>query len=462
MKSCIFNIKTIKLGHKTFLILIFILFCITRFYNIEQRIIFGWDQEQFSTQIWDIVVNHKFTLLGPRVNNDLGFFLAPYLTYLLLPLYLLTNLYPSAMIGFIIAANLLFFVAGYKILKNIFSQQHALWFLALWTINPLMQGYDSVPWWPLLIPIGVITSIGLLHHIAKNHKSPLSWILLGLTGGFFMNMHFQFIFIIFLAIVVIFLIKRRKQTPAKNIVFALVSFMIMFLPLFVFDLRHDFLNTKLFFQFFFANSNNSGESLFSWIPVFTNFFKPYTILSNPFIMIILYIAFLNILTVLKKSKKGFVQMLYKSIFIISIFTLLLISLYRKRPSEYYFVFLSPLFILAWIDYLLTTGKRTLLVLITALLMLVGSGDLYNNLKDNKGGLYYKNKVVEYIKDVAKDKEFAISYEGVSVDHGFAYLLKYHNLTPTEDPKAPLIRVSIPAGDSDNIIGLYGVRIPTFP
>ena len=87
-------------SHRFYLILIFLLFAFTRFYNLEYRVIFGLDQEQLAQQVWNIVRHGDLTLLGPRANNDLGFFLAPYLTYLLLPLYVVTGLYPSALMGF--------------------------------------------------------------------------------------------------------------------------------------------------------------------------------------------------------------------------------------------------------------------------------------------------------------------------------------------------------------------------
>ena len=82
------------------LISLFFVFMFLRFYNIEERIIFDWDQEQFSYQIKNIVENKDFTLLGPRANNDRGFFLGPYFTYLLVPFYMFRNLHPIALIDF--------------------------------------------------------------------------------------------------------------------------------------------------------------------------------------------------------------------------------------------------------------------------------------------------------------------------------------------------------------------------
>ncbi|MFA6533384.1 MAG: hypothetical protein WCT22_05340, partial [Patescibacteria group bacterium] len=90
--------------------LVFLLFMFFRFNNFGNRIGFGWDQEQYSTQVRQLIVDHKPVLLGPRTTNDRGFFLAPYFTYLITPFFLLTNLHPYAIGIFLICFNILFFI----------------------------------------------------------------------------------------------------------------------------------------------------------------------------------------------------------------------------------------------------------------------------------------------------------------------------------------------------------------
>ena len=51
--------------HKIFaLAIIFLIFCFFRFYNLDKRLSFGWDQEQFSYQIKQIVQDHQPVLIG--------------------------------------------------------------------------------------------------------------------------------------------------------------------------------------------------------------------------------------------------------------------------------------------------------------------------------------------------------------------------------------------------------------
>lgn len=223
---------------------LFLLFAALRWYHLDKRIIFDWDQEQFSNQIKDIVVSHKLTLLGPRVVSDKGFFLAPYFTYILVPFYLLTRLHPMAMLYFILCMNALFFFASFFILRKLFSAHAALAFLFMWTINPLLVMYDTIPWWPVTIPTGIIATWYALRQIYDKNRYR-DWVLLALILGLFMNMHFQFIFLIlFSGIFTLFLIFQKKASLGKCIV-ACSVFASLCLHLFFFDLSHGLLHTHL-------------------------------------------------------------------------------------------------------------------------------------------------------------------------------------------------------------------------
>lgn len=452
------GLKKLFRNNQCVLACLFLVFAVTRFYNIDERVIFGWDQEQLAEQVWNIVRHGDFTLLGPRANNDLGFFLAPYLTYLLLPLYFLTNLYPSALIGFLIMTNTLYFFVSYFVVKRLFSVTHALWFLALWTINTQAQLYDGNPWWPLLIPLGMMLTLYALHTIYTNPKSVFPWIGLGVVSGFFMNMHSQFVFVLLLSAIFVLLLLRRKHHGVKKIGISIISFLVMFTPLLLFDLRHNFLNTQLFFNFFLASEQALQKQPFDWIPVFTNFLQPFTYFKSPFLMFIVYTFFIFTLATLRKSKKFFYSSLYSSILAVAIIVVLFFSYYGQRPSEYYFIFLLPLILLAGIDYLLQR-RGGILVIVVLVLLVMNIGALKDNLKPNLGGLHYKNDVVLLVKKVTQNKDFNISYSGVGVDHGFSYLIRYHGLEPRDEPTLPLIQVREPPRENDIIIGTYGVAIP---
>ena len=154
-------------------LVLFFVFAYLRFFNLNNRIIFDWDQEHYAYEIKNIVVEHKLTLIGPRANNDLGFFLGPYFTYLMLPFYLLTNLHPNGSIYFLVAYNLVFYWLSFVVIKKLFNVKTALLFLILWTVNNLLTAYDIIPWWPVLIPLGVILTWKFL----LEKKMAAAWIM---------------------------------------------------------------------------------------------------------------------------------------------------------------------------------------------------------------------------------------------------------------------------------------------
>lgn len=446
------------------LIFVFALFAYLRYANLDKRIIFNWDQEQFANQVYDIIVNRKLTLLGPRVLSDKGFFLAPYFTYLLIPYFLITKLHPSAFIYFVLSYGLLFFTVSFFILRKMFGFAFALFFLLLWSINPLLSSYDIIPWNPLPIPLGVLTVIYILYRIYQK-ATPLNLVFLGVTLGFFVNMHFQFIFMIFFAGIFIFL-SRKKVFRVKNFLVILMSFLFMFLPLAFFDIRHDYLNAQLFLNFFTKGGvEQTGKDIFVWQDVFTYFVDPLILVKNHLLKWALYFVVSGFLVYLTKTKKSFFKNFYASSLVLWISFPVLFMLYGKRPSEYYFVFLYPLIYLVIVDTFLNLKLKTILV-ITALILFIGNINKFkNNRETNWYGLYYKDKVAQKIASVGKGRKFNVSYDIpfiFSGDTGYRYLLKYYEVKETGNWSDPLIEVKIPPENADIVVDKIGIKLPKQP
>lgn len=438
----------------------FAIFAFLRFFNLDKRLIFDWDQEQFTTQIRDIITNHKFTLLGPRVVGPEGFFLAPYFTYLLVPLFILTHTHPWALLYFIIFFNVIFFAGSIFILSRLFGKWQAIIFLLFWSVSHLLVGYDTIPWWPLLIPFGVLLTLYLLY-LVYTRKSLLYWVLLGINLGFFMNMHFQFIFMIVLTAVFIFLSRKTKHfINLKKAVLFIGIFLAMFSPLLFFDMRHHFLNTKLFLTFFIPGHGGHFDPV-SWMIVLTNALRPFTYVRIAPLGIGLYIALFFIVRFLSVKKSGFYQILYQSFSLLWIAVPLFFVLYGKRPSEYYFNFLYPLIYIIIIDYFFTIKKTHLLAAVFIMYACINAPLIKPNLNTNFYGLYYKDQVIKKIKTKTTGMKINIALDTwPNGDTGFRYLINYYNIKQTGNPKDTLIIIRTqPHDDGDQRIGGYGLLLP---
>jgi hypothetical protein len=429
-----------------------------RFYLIDKRLVFNWDQEQFSNQIYDIIVNHKLTLLGPRVNNDLGFFLSPYFTYLLVPFYFFLNLSPSALILFLIIFNIFFFFLTYLIISKLFSKEHSLWFLALWSFNSVLQVFDITAWWPIFIPIGVIITLFIFKKIQTEPKKIYNWIFLGLCIGFFTNMHIQFFSLLIISLFFIIL-ERKKIFFIKGIFLMLLSFCFTFVPIFIFDLRHNFLNIKALIPFISGNTTSLSGISTSWFPVFSNFMYPLIFTKN--IWIIFFILLLISIGLIKtKQKNSFNKNVnYLTIFAL-LYTFLIFSLYNKWPSEYYFVYLIPFIIFSIIDFFISNKKSYLLWIYLLIFIIFNFPILKSNLEPEYNSLNMKEKIVKELKSKVNNSKIKVSFYGRSdIDNGFNYLLRLYKLNISNDNNIPLIEIGIPPKKNSIQIGEYGVFIP---
>lgn len=440
--------------------LVFALFAFFRFYNLDKRIIFDWDQEQFSNQIKNIIVNHKLTLLGPRVVSDTGFFLAPYFTYFLIPFYLLTSLHPWALIYFLIFFNILFFFLSFFILKKMFNFYSAVIFLLLWSFNFLFVQYDIIPWWPVTIPLGVILTWFALYRIYKFNLIK-DWFILGIILGLFMNMHFQFVFLIFfsgLFLVFLFFLEKKVKFSIKKLLVLKFTFLAFFTPLLLFDLRHNFLNINLFFNFFFTNQVNLKHDYSVWLIVFTNFIEPFIFLRSTLTAKLFYLVLLLIFFYLFKVKKSFYRIFYLSSLILWLFFPICFALYGKRPSEYYFMFLSPFILITLIDFIFLAKKNYLLILFTAFFFLININKVKTSLKSNFLGLYYKDKIITIIKKGLGNRNSDINRDlGIGRDTGFGYLIDFYDLDKRKGKVTDQVQIRFPPQKNDLIIGEYGIN-----
>ncbi len=448
---------------KLLVVAIFFIFVFFRFYNLEQRIGFDWDQEKFSSEIRAIVIDHKPTLIGPRTNNDLGFFLGPYFNYLLSPFYYFTNGDPIAMYYFIILFAPLFFILSFFVLNRIFGFWQACLFMFWWSINYSTINYDSMPWWPVLIPLGVILSWQILKKIYLKNKL-LDWFYIGVLIGVFSNFHFQFVLVaFFIAVFLILYLFDKKKLYLKNILASKLGFLITFFPLLIFDLRHDFLNLKLFINFFFSKESQITPDRNVWWTVFANFLQPFIYYENILLTQFFYllILFISIFLIYKSNK--FNRLFFKAFSFLWITFPIFFMLYGKRPSEYYFLFLIPFIFIVLIYFADYFKKKLFLLFFVICIFALTISDLNEIYKNTEYGLYQKNLLVKKIKEIAKNDKIDIYVNtDLGRNYGFSYLIQHHKIVQENNPNNPHYEITFPLGRSgkdDYVFGVYGLKVP---
>ena len=255
---------------------------------------------------------------------------------------------------------------------------------------------------------------------------------------------------------------HQKKFALKNFIFLLSGYILLFTPLFIFDLRHNFLNSKAFYQFFFVNSSYYEKDINVWWVVFSNFLQPLLFYQNSVLITkLFYVFILFILFFLIKKEKDFNKIFFLATFFLWLIFPLFFILYGQRPSEYYFIFLYPFIYLMIIRLFTLIKKNFILVIILISFLVLESEKIKTVLKDNLLGLYYKNQVAQKMRVLTYGKKFNISFSTpLGQNYGFSYLIDWYQIKQTGNFKDPLVEIRIPPKKGDiKINETIGIKIP---
>lgn len=201
-----------------------------RFYQLETRSSFGWDQVDNAWAAKNIIVDHKLPLLGLPVKQNTGFYLGPAYYYLITPFYLLFNLDPIASGVFAGITSILTFFTIFFIIKKIFSVDVALITIFIHTVSIFIINSDRVQWnVNFIVPVSLIIFYCLYNVLIGELKYIL---FLALAMGFFFHIHFTAIyFIVILLCTLPFFPKNPRLI--KYILWSIPLFLIWFIPIFI-------------------------------------------------------------------------------------------------------------------------------------------------------------------------------------------------------------------------------------
>lgn len=434
-----------------------------RFYQIQHRIIFDFDQEEFSKAVFGIIRNGDFTLIGPRVLSDKGFFLGPYFIYALVPFYLISRLHPYGLIYFIITYNIIFFIAASRILSRQWSKLHAIFFLLLWATNALIIRYDTTPWNPISIPLGVLCVWYFLNKIYTRNKL-YDWGILGLVLGIFFNQHFQFVYLfLFSGVFLVLLQKQKKVFSIKGVGILVAAFAATYLPLFLFDLRHQFLNLSLFLSFFTEDiGGNIERGRLLWIQTYSSIFQPIIGYKDPILTITFFIGFALALIHQIVTTTGYKTLFYKSTFVVWVMLPFLFVLYNKRVTDYYLISIYPFIYITIVDALLSAKRHIVLAICTIVVLYVNYSLLIQAVRPTSLGMYEKDRTMRVLQtNVKPGSAINVSFNmppGLAT--GYTYLLDWYNIKRVDRPGIPLIEINNPKKDGDVSVNTeIGIKIP---
>lgn len=248
--------KNLLKNPKFWLVLILLIGAALRFYNLSGYLQFLGDQGRDVLVVKRMIVDGKWTLLGPSASVG-GFFTGPIYYYFMLPFLWAFRLDPvgpaylAAILGVATIGVIYWFCA------ELFSKRAGLIAAFLVTISVKMIDISRFSWNPNPVPLFALLTMLCLYYGAKKERL-LGTFLAGISLGIMVQLHYMdLVFIPIVAVAMFFIF------PLNKLFFHALAMLTGFLlgdSLFlIFELRHDFPNIRSVWDF--VSRRGEGETI---------------------------------------------------------------------------------------------------------------------------------------------------------------------------------------------------------
>lgn len=365
-----------------FLFAILVFGAYLRLYKISQYMTFLGDEGRDMLVVLHMIVNHKFTLLGPTASVG-GFFLGPIYYYFMLPFVWLWGLNPVGAAIMVACFGIATIYLVYRVGTDLFDGWVGLIASALYAASPLVIAYSRSSWNPNVVPFFAILLIYLLwKSVVQKRPRLIFWV--GVVLGIGLQLHYLFLFL-FGVVGVWYLLYGRKTEWLRDYALGIVGFLIGYGPFLAFEVRHGFPNTISIIRFLLSGKDTGfrisefvltvssvayrmfgrlvlrlppPEQLVNYSPAWQQFWLVFPVAALFASLAALYWAF----RLHKEQQKS--VLLFGVWFIVPV---LLFGLYKKAIYDYYFGILFPLPFLMSAVLLRMIGKKRIGAGIAAIL-----------------------------------------------------------------------------------------------
>lgn len=261
MPSIISFIKSNK--ERILLIIILLLGAYLRLYKISQYMTFLGDEGRDVLIVKRMIVDHKFTLLGPTASVG-GFFLGPIYYYFMLPFLWAWQLDPTGPAVMVALFGIATIYLVYRLGREMFGQYAAFVASSLYALSPLVIAYSRSSWNPNIVPFFSTLLVYSLWNLTRKSSNyyPL---LVGLALGIGIQLHYLFLFLfIVTALWLVCLRFMKVHYSPWTLLYILAGFILGNSLFIIFEVRHGFPNTQSIINFIF-HGKDTGFSLLTYI-----------------------------------------------------------------------------------------------------------------------------------------------------------------------------------------------------
>lgn len=422
-----------------FLLLVLAVGTVFRLSQIPQRFQFDYDQQVPAQAAYDFFERDKISLIGQELSFP-GLFLGPLHNWIQFIPYGFCNLLPDCVPYFFGLVGLVTAVIIFLVLKQIFGVKVGAITATIYFISQAIIGDELGPDSNYFLPLAstILLFAYYKYHSGKNNYLPPGAFVAGLAT---VNFNPVFIFTAAAFFAACFLGKKFK---AGVFVLALLAFTINFLPLIIFNARHDNLLGQSILNFTSRNvtvGNPVSQTIFLVKDVALPFFN-YYLFNYTNIVLIAATAVLILLGLKIASRESLFLVLWIPAVILGFI------FYRGHIPDYYFgQALIPMFILVAL-----VVSRHILLLASFLAFFL----FFNLAYSYSIGINYqlKKSVIKYIVNDSGNVPFNVYFDmppGFAT--GYNYLFKGMKHQPQEDA-ANLYILEIPKNDKFDMTRYY--------
>lgn len=355
------------------LLALFLLHLILRFYAIETKSMFGYDQVDSAWAAKQIIVDHKLPLIGPENKLSSGFFVGPLYYYLISVFYLFTNLDPIAAGLFAGFTSIIGFFTLFFVTKKLFSFNVALIAVFINTVSYSGIEFDRTQWEINFIPIVSLLVFYFLYKILLGSEKNIVYLGIVLAIAF----HVHLTPAVFLPIIILITLPFFPKTK-KTLLYAISSIPILLVglsPIIILNILNK--NSYAANQLQYTSSSFHGIHLTRVLQLFRDafiqmeFFFTFPILKHLgiFMLPIFFIVhFLN-----RPSRKSFTMVFL--VFLFFAIPWLTLSTYRHEITNYYFSTnrFVGLIVISYLIYKMLELKKTIITLFLIIFTLYYTG-----------------------------------------------------------------------------------------
>lgn len=422
------------------LLAILITAAVCRLYKIDQYMTFLGDEGRDVIVVRRLLTEGHTPLIGPGTSIG-SMYLGPLYYYMMAPALLIANFSPVGPAVQIAILGIITVWFVWYIGREWFGKVAGLIAAFLFAISPTIIIYSRSSWNPNIMPFFSLLAIYSIWRVWKYKE--LNWlVVLGIAFASVLQSHYLGLLLaptIFIFYALTFWqIKNTplKKTFIKKSLIGFGLFLLLMSPLLIFDLRHDWINSRAMYKFFTERQTTVSIKPWSALPklpelfvqINTSLIGGMNIVVSKFISAFIALGFVWLVFKNRKNWKfKNIPAQYYLIFLWMAFALIGFGIYKQNIYDHYFgfVFAVPALLIGAFTSILINQGKLLKVLGIAIVLAITVFNLQKNplLRSPNMQMQRSQAVARKIFEVSGGKPFNLAVLSErNYEDGYKYFL----------------------------------------